>query len=106
MATPNMSAAELAELEKKIKRIEELSSKFKANINTLNLQPLEENAGAIEAIACAMALKDGQIPPTINTNEIEPEYKGNLFNLLTQIFENTPRETALKLFNSGINNDI
>lgn len=50
MATPNISAAELAELEKKIKRIEELSGKFKANINTLNLQPLEENAGAIEAI--------------------------------------------------------
>lgn len=36
-------------------------------------------AGAIEAIACAMALKDGQIPPTINTTEIEPEYK-DLFN--------------------------
>ena len=36
-------------------------------------------AGAIEAIACAMALKDGQIPPTINTSEIEPEYK-DLFN--------------------------
>jgi 3-oxoacyl-[acyl-carrier-protein] synthase II len=36
-------------------------------------------AGAIEAIACAMALKDGQIPPTINTNEIEPDYK-ELFN--------------------------
>jgi 3-oxoacyl-[acyl-carrier-protein] synthase II len=36
-------------------------------------------AGAIEAIACAMALKDGQIPPTINTNEIEPDYK-DLFN--------------------------
>jgi predicted unusual protein kinase regulating ubiquinone biosynthesis (AarF/ABC1/UbiB family) len=34
--------------------------------------------------------------------EIEPEYKGNLFNLLTQIFESTPRETAIKLFNSGI----
>jgi 3-oxoacyl-[acyl-carrier-protein] synthase II len=36
-------------------------------------------AGAIEAIACAMALKDGQIPPTINTNEIEPDYI-DLFN--------------------------
>ena len=36
-------------------------------------------AGAIEAIACVMALKDGQIPPTINTTEIEPEYK-DLFN--------------------------
>ena len=45
-----MSPAELAELERKLKRIEELSSKFNANINTLNLQPLENNAGAIEAI--------------------------------------------------------
>jgi predicted unusual protein kinase regulating ubiquinone biosynthesis (AarF/ABC1/UbiB family) len=34
--------------------------------------------------------------------EIEPEYKGNLFTLLTQIFECTARETAIKLFNSGI----
>jgi len=50
MAVPNMSSADLAELEKKIKRIEELSSKFNANINTLNLQPLEANAGAIESI--------------------------------------------------------
>jgi 3-oxoacyl-[acyl-carrier-protein] synthase II len=32
-------------------------------------------AGAIEAIACVMALKDGQVPPTINTTEIEPEFK-------------------------------
>ena len=45
-----MSAAELVELERKLKRIEELSKKFNANINTLNLQPLEDNAGAIEAI--------------------------------------------------------
>jgi len=34
--------------------------------------------------------------------EIEAEFKGNLFNLFTQIFESTPRETAIKLFNSGI----
>lgn len=34
-------------------------------------------AGAIEGIACVMALKDGMIPPTINTTEIEPEYKDN-----------------------------
>jgi 3-oxoacyl-[acyl-carrier-protein] synthase II len=32
-------------------------------------------AGAIEAIACVLALKDGQVPPTINTTEIEPEFK-------------------------------
>ena len=32
-------------------------------------------AGAIEGIACVMALKDGMIPPTINTTEIEPDFK-------------------------------
>jgi 3-oxoacyl-[acyl-carrier-protein] synthase II len=32
-------------------------------------------AGAIEAIACVLALKDGQVPPTINTTEIEPDFK-------------------------------
>jgi 3-oxoacyl-[acyl-carrier-protein] synthase II len=32
-------------------------------------------AGAIEAIACVMALKEGQVPPTINTTEIEPDFK-------------------------------
>ncbi|MFN5635467.1 MAG: beta-ketoacyl-ACP synthase II [Flavobacteriia bacterium] len=32
-------------------------------------------AGAIEAIACVMALKEGQVPPTINTKEIEPDFK-------------------------------
>lgn len=34
--------------------------------------------------------------------EVEPQYKNNMFNLFTQIFESTPRETAVKLFNSGI----
>lgn len=32
-------------------------------------------AGAVEAIATIMALKEGMVPPTINTTEIEPEYK-------------------------------
>lgn len=32
-------------------------------------------AGAIEGIACVMALKDGIVPPTINTREIEPDFK-------------------------------
>jgi predicted unusual protein kinase regulating ubiquinone biosynthesis (AarF/ABC1/UbiB family) len=34
--------------------------------------------------------------------ELDSEYKGLLFNILTQIFECTPRETAIKLFNSGL----
>lgn len=36
-------------------------------------------AGAIEGIACVMALQEAIIPPTINTTEIEPEFK-NLFD--------------------------
>ncbi len=32
-------------------------------------------AGAIEGIACIMALKEGVVPPTINTTEIEPNFK-------------------------------
>jgi len=31
-------------------------------------------AGAIEAIACVKALQDQIVPPTINTETIEPEY--------------------------------
>ena len=36
-------------------------------------------AGAIEVIASVMALKDQLVPPTINTKNIEPEFK-NTFN--------------------------
>lgn len=32
-------------------------------------------AGAIEGIACVMALHEGIVPPTINTTEIEPDFK-------------------------------
>lgn len=32
-------------------------------------------AGAIEGIACILALKNGVVPPTINTTEIEPDFK-------------------------------
>lgn len=33
-------------------------------------------AGAIEAIACIMATKDNVIPPTINTQNVDPEWEG------------------------------
>jgi 3-oxoacyl-[acyl-carrier-protein] synthase II len=32
-------------------------------------------AGAIEGIACAMALLENMVPPTINTTDIEPDFK-------------------------------
>jgi 3-oxoacyl-[acyl-carrier-protein] synthase II len=40
-------------------------------------------AGAIEGIACVMALQEGIIPPTINTTEIESEFK-DLFDFPLQ----------------------
>ncbi|MCH2223310.1 MAG: beta-ketoacyl-ACP synthase II [Crocinitomicaceae bacterium] len=33
-------------------------------------------AGAIEGIATVLALKDGIVPPTINTSEVEPDFAG------------------------------
>ncbi|ETN95490.1 beta-ketoacyl-ACP synthase II [Zhouia amylolytica] len=38
-------------------------------------------AGAIEAIACIKAVHDDIIPPTMNTTDVEPEYKGS-FNFV------------------------
>lgn len=32
-------------------------------------------AGAVEAIACILGIRDSIVPPTINTTEIEPEFK-------------------------------
>ena len=34
-------------------------------------------AGAIEGIACVMALHEGIVPPTINTVDFEPEFKNS-----------------------------
>lgn len=39
-------------------------------------------AGAIEAIACIVAVRDNKIAPTINTEVIEPEFAGR-FNIVT-----------------------
>lgn len=40
-------------------------------------------AGAVEAIACIKAVQENMIPPTINSTDIEPEFKDN-FNLTLQ----------------------
>jgi hypothetical protein len=45
-----LDPSKIDELEKKLKKIEEYSRQLGKNINTLNLQPMETNAGAIEAI--------------------------------------------------------
>ena len=41
-------------------------------------------AGAVEGIACVMALQEGIVPPTINTTEIEPDFANHYdFPLVT-----------------------
>lgn len=40
-------------------------------------------AGAVEAIACIMGIQDSIVPPTINTTEIEPDFK-DLFDFPLQ----------------------
>ncbi|WP_300666050.1 beta-ketoacyl-ACP synthase II [Fluviicola sp.] len=40
-------------------------------------------AGAVEAISCILAIQDSIVPPTINTTEIEPDFK-NLFDFPLQ----------------------
>lgn len=45
-----LTPEQAAELAKMLKEIERLSAKFNSNINTINLQNLEENAGAIKSI--------------------------------------------------------
>ena len=45
-----LDAKTLKEYADKLKQIEKYSKDFKKNINTTNLKPVEENAGAIDAI--------------------------------------------------------
>lgn len=48
-------------------------------------------AGAIEAIACLKAIENNIVPPTINSTEIDPEYKDK-FNLTLQ----TPQKKQIR----------
>ena len=52
-----LSSEEAAKLANKLQEIERLSRSLGANINTLNLQPLEQNAGAIEALFESLTAK-------------------------------------------------
>jgi 3-oxoacyl-[acyl-carrier-protein] synthase II len=53
-------------------------------------------AGAAEAIACVMAIKEGMVPPTINLNEVDPSIDTRL-NL-------TPNKAVKKEVNVVVNN--
>ena len=51
-------------------------------------------AGAIEAIICVKALQEGVVPPTINTKDIEPEFK-DLFQFPLNNAVNHPLKYAM-----------
>jgi 3-oxoacyl-[acyl-carrier-protein] synthase II len=53
-------------------------------------------AGAIEAIACIKAVKENIVPPTINSREIEPEYRNT--------FDFTLGKKQNKTVNSAMSN--
>lgn len=51
-------------------------------------------AGAIEAIICLLAIRDGIVPPTINTTEVDPGVPQNL-NLVLNESVSTPVKVAM-----------
>jgi 3-oxoacyl-[acyl-carrier-protein] synthase II len=51
-------------------------------------------AGAVEAISCILSLRDDQIPPTINTRQVEPEY-ADKFNFVLSKKLHTPVNYAM-----------
>ncbi|WP_341901981.1 beta-ketoacyl-ACP synthase II [Fluviicola taffensis] len=54
-------------------------------------------AGAVEAIACILGIQDSVVPPTINTTEIEPDFK-NLFDFPLQTAK--PKEITYAMSNT------
>lgn len=70
-STPQGDLSEL----KAIERV--FGAKNKLNISATKSMTghLLGAAGAIEAIACIKAIKENIVPPTINSREIEPEYR-------------------------------
>ena len=63
-------------------------------------------AGAIEAIACLMTIRDGVIPPTINTEHIDPAVPRGLKILLGQAQQRTVKVAMSNTFGFGGHNGI
>jgi len=63
-------------------------------------------AGAIEAIACLMTIRDGVIPPTINTQHIDPAVPKGLKILLGQAQQHTVKVAMSNTFGFGGHNGI
>jgi 3-oxoacyl-[acyl-carrier-protein] synthase II len=63
-------------------------------------------AGAIEAIACLMSIRDGVVPPTINTQELDPAISPKL-NILLGEAQTRPVKVAMSnSFGFGGHNGI
>lgn len=63
-------------------------------------------AGAIEAIACLMSIRDGVIPPTINTEHIDPAVPKGLKILLGQAQQHPVNVAMSNTFGFGGHNGI
>lgn len=63
-------------------------------------------AGAIEAIACIKAITDGIIPPTINTETIDPEIPDQLQIVLKEAREKSVNVAMSNTFGFGGHNGI
>ncbi|HVS98335.1 MAG TPA: beta-ketoacyl-ACP synthase II [Puia sp.] len=63
-------------------------------------------AGAIEAIACLLSIRDGIIPPTINTHHPDPAIPPGLRILLGQALERPVRVAMSNTFGFGGHNGI
>ena len=63
-------------------------------------------AGAIEAIACLMSIRDGIIPPTINTQNLDPAVPKGLKILLGQAQKHPVKVAMSNTFGFGGHNGI
>ena len=63
-------------------------------------------AGAIEAIACLMSIRDGVIPPTINTKNIDPAVPKGLRILLGEALKHPVKVAMSNTFGFGGHNGI
>lgn len=63
-------------------------------------------AGAIEAIACILSIKNGVVPATINTTQLDPLIPGGLQIILQQAIEKKVKVAMSNTFGFGGHNGI
>lgn len=61
-------------------------------------------AGAVEAIACILAMRDGIVPPTINHTEVDPDLDANLNFTLNKAQKRTINAALSNTFGFGGHN--